>query len=75
MELDAWTDAFRLIQRWRLRLNAAQHARAEPLHNHLDPALLSDADRRGVKNALRQAQHFQARLARDFSIAGSAFGA
>jgi CBS domain-containing protein len=75
VELDAWTDAFRLIQRWRLRLNAGQHARGQPLHNHLDPALLSDAERDVVKNALRQARNLQARLARDFSIAGSTFGA
>ena len=45
--------AFRFIQRLRLGLNAAQQARGEPLHNHLDPATLTDADRRGLKQALR----------------------
>jgi CBS domain-containing protein len=74
VELDAWTGAFRFIQRLRLGLNAAQHARGEALHNHLNPTLLADADRRSLKLALRQARNLQARLARDFSVAGAGFG-
>jgi CBS domain-containing protein len=73
-ELDALVDAFRVIQRLRLGLNAAQHARSEPLHNHLDPAALNDEARRSLKHALRQARNLQARLARDFSVAGAGFG-
>ena len=73
-DLDAWIDAFRVIQRLRLGLNAAQHAGNEPLHNHLDPAALDDEERRSLKHALRQARNLQARLARDFSVAGTGFG-
>ena len=65
-DASAWADAFRLIQGLRLRLNAAQHARGEPLHNHLDPGTLTDGERRDLKQALRQARSLQARLARDF---------
>jgi CBS domain-containing protein len=74
VELAAWADAFRVIQRLRLGLNAAQHAGNEPLHNHLDPAALDDEQRRSLKHALRQARNLQARLARDFSVAGTGFG-
>ena len=73
-DLDAWIDAFRVIQRLRLGLNAAQHARNESLHNHLNPAALNDEERRSLKHALRQARNLQARLARDFSVAGAGFG-
>lgn len=73
-ELDAWADAFRVIQRLRLELNAAQRARNEPLHNYLDPAALDDEERRSLKHALRQARNLHARLARDFSVAGTGFG-
>ena len=67
-ELEAWVDAFRVIQRLRLALNGAQHARGETLHNHLNPATLDEEERRGLKHALRQARNLQARLARDFSV-------
>lgn len=73
-ELDAWTDAFRVIQRLRLALNAAQHARGELLHNQLNPVGLSDGERRSLKHALRQARNLQGRLARDFSVTGAGFG-
>jgi CBS domain-containing protein len=73
-ELDAWASGFRVIQRLRLGLNAAQHAQNEPLHNHLNPAALEDEERRSLKHALRQARNLQARLARDFSVAGGGFG-
>ena len=74
VELDAWADGFRVIQRLRMGLNAAQHAGNEPLHNHLNPAALDDKERRSLKHALRQARNLQARLARDFSVAGAGFG-
>jgi len=75
VERDAWTDAFGLIQRLRLALNAAQHARGEPLHNHLNPAALDDGERQRLKHALRQARNLQARLTRDFSVPAAGFGA
>jgi CBS domain-containing protein len=75
VERDAWTDAFGLIQRLRLALNAAQHARGAPLHNHLNPADLGDGERQRLKHALRQARNLQARLARDFSLTATGFGA
>jgi len=74
-ERDAWADAFGVIQRRRLALNAAQHAQGAPLDNHLDPVALGDGERRALKHALRQARNLQARLARDFSVAGAGFGA
>jgi CBS domain-containing protein len=74
-EAEAWAEAFRFIQLLRLRLNAAQRARGEPLHNHLDPGTLNDLERHVLKEALRQARHLQSRLARDFSVTGASFGA
>ena len=73
-ELASWANAFRVIQRLRLALNGAQHARGEMLHNHLDPATLVEEERRGLRHALRQARNLQARLARDFSVPGAGFG-
>ena len=73
-ELEEWVGAFRVIQRLRLALNGAQHARGEALHNHLNPATLDEEERRGLKHALRQARNLQGRLARDFSIVGAGFG-
>jgi CBS domain-containing protein len=72
---DAWTRSFRTLQELRLVLNAVQHERGEPLHNHLDPATLTDGERRRLRDALRQARNLQSRLARDFSVAGTGFGA
>jgi CBS domain-containing protein len=75
VEVDAWREAFRFIQLLRLKLNAAQRARGEPLHNHLNPATLNDLERRILREALRQARKLQGRLARDFAVAGAGFGA
>ena len=74
-EAEAWAGAFRFIQLLRLRLNAAQRARGDPVHNHLDPATLNELERRMLKEALRQARNLQSRLIRDFSLTGAAFGA
>jgi CBS domain-containing protein len=73
-DLDAWTGAFRILQAARLGLNADQQTRGVPLHNHLDPATLGEDARRRLKEALRQARNLQARLARDFAVAGAGFG-
>jgi CBS domain-containing protein len=75
VEVDAWCEAFRFIQALRLRLNAAQSACGEPLHNHLNPATLNDLERRILREALRQARKLQSRLARDFAVASASFGA
>ncbi len=75
VEIEAWCEAFRFIQTLRLRLNAAQNARGEPLHNHLNPATLNDLQRRILREALRQARKLQSRLARDFAVASASFGA
>jgi CBS domain-containing protein len=74
-EAEAWREAFRFIQLLRLRLNAAQSGRGEPLHNHLDPGSLNELERRILKEALRQARKLQGRLARDFPLRSSGFGA
>jgi len=74
VELEAWVDAFRVIQRRRLALNGAQLARGGALHNHLGPTTLNDEERQRLKYALRQARNLQARLARDFSVPGAGFG-
>jgi CBS domain-containing protein len=71
----AWREAFEFIQRLRLESNAAQRARGEPLHNHLDPAELNEFDRRVLKEALRQGRSLQSHLTRDFSVANASFGA
>jgi CBS domain-containing protein len=73
-ERESRADAFRTLQRLRLSLNADQHARRLPLHNHLDPATLDGGARRALKHALRQARSLHARLARDFAIPGAGFG-
>ena len=75
LEVDAWCEAFRFIQALRLRLNAAQRARGEPMHNHLNPATLNDLERRILREALRQARTLQSRLTRDFAVVNASFGA
>jgi CBS domain-containing protein len=74
-DLDAWRDAFAFIQRLRLRLNAAQRQRGQPVHNHLDPATLERDERRRLKAALSQARALQQRMRRDLALQGGAFGA
>ena len=71
----AWAEAFRYLQFLRLRENAAQRARGEPLHNHLDPAKLNELERRILREALRQARNLQSRLTRDFAVTNATFGA
>lgn len=75
IEVEGWQEAFRFLQLVRLRLNAAQRARGEALHNHLNPGDLDEPDRRALKDALRQARKLQTRLARDFGVPGAGFGA
>jgi CBS domain-containing protein len=70
-ETAARCDAFRAIQRIRLRLHTEQAARGEPMHNFLDPYRLNAIDRRILKESLIQARSLQSRLARDFSGGGT----
>ncbi len=74
-EVESWREAFRFVQLLRLKLNSAQRSRGEPLHNHLNPAALDELERGMLKQALRQARKLQNRLARDFALTGTAFGA
>ena len=71
LEIAAWRDAFRTIQRLRLRLNTEQLAQGAAMHNFLDPDTLNDLDRNMLKESLRQARNLQSRLARDFSLGGT----
>jgi CBS domain-containing protein len=75
IDVEGWAEAFRFLQLVRLRLNAAQRKRGEPLHNHVDPAMLNDLERRILKEAFRQARKLQSRLTRDFAVTGATFGA
>ncbi len=67
-EAAAWCDAFRAIQRRRLRLNTEQLAAGTVVHNFLDPYALNTLDRNILKEALGQARSLQSRLSRDFAM-------
>ena len=67
-EVEAWTDAFHLLQLLRLRHQQAQMARDELPDNHLDPDLLNNLDRRILKEALHMAKSLQTRLALDYQL-------
>lgn len=66
-EMAAIVDAFFYIQKLRLRMQANPQIRAE-VANRLDPATLNDFERRGLKEALRQARRLQQRLALDYGL-------
>jgi CBS domain-containing protein len=70
-ETAAWRDAFYVIQRLRLALNAEQIRAGDATHNFLDPDTLNTLDRNLLREALRQARSLQSRLARDFSLGGT----
>jgi len=61
-EVDSWVQAFQFIQLLRLRLQHRQRRNGEPPGNRIDPAALSDLDRRILKEAFRQARKLQNRL-------------
>jgi CBS domain-containing protein len=64
-EMAAIVDAFFYVQKLRLRIQAAPQTRAETA-NRLDPATLNDFERRGLKEALRQARRLQQRVKLDY---------
>jgi len=70
-ETAARCDAFRTVQRLRLRHQTAQLARGEAMHNYVDPYRLNAIDRKVLKEALHQGRSLQDRLARDFSLGGT----
>jgi CBS domain-containing protein len=66
-EMAAIVDAFFFIQKQRLRIQARPETPSEHA-NRLDPATLNDFERRGLKEAFRQARKLQQRLALDYNL-------
>jgi CBS domain-containing protein len=66
-EMGAIVDAFLHIQELRLRIQADPRTRPESA-NLLDLAMLNAFERRGLKEALRQARRLQQRLALDYGL-------
>jgi len=73
--VQAWIEAFLLIQALRLRLQDALGRRNEAIHNHIDPDSLNDLQLRILKESMRQARRLQSRLAGDHSLGPSGVGA
>ena len=59
-------DAFRSLRGIRLRVQAQARQAGAAQPNHLDPASLSELERRILKEAFRQARKLQQRLAVDY---------
>jgi CBS domain-containing protein len=68
LEVEAWVEAFLFIQILRLRRQHADGRAGVPLTNRIDPAGLNELQRRTLKEALRQAQRLQQRLALDYQL-------
>jgi CBS domain-containing protein len=66
-EMAAIVDAFFHIQKLRLRIQADPQVPPENA-NRLEPASLNAFERRGLKEALRQARRLQQRLALDYGL-------
>ena len=66
-EMAAIVDAFFFIQKLRLRMQA-EPGRAPQAANRLDPDTLNAFERRGLKEAFRQARRLQQRLALDYGL-------
>jgi CBS domain-containing protein len=63
----AIVDAFFHVQKLRLRIQADPQVPPENA-NRLEPASLNAFERRGLKEALRQARRLQQRLALDYGL-------
>jgi CBS domain-containing protein len=63
----AIVDAFFFIQKLRLRIQARPEAQVHDA-NRLDPRSLNAFERRGLKEAFRQARRLQQRLALDYDL-------
>jgi CBS domain-containing protein len=66
-EMAAIVEAFFFIQKLRLRIQARPEAQAHAA-NRTDPRTLNDFERRGLKEAFRQARRLQQRLALDYDL-------
>ncbi len=66
MEVASAVDAFHFVQQLRLRAQLAGGEQARASANRLNPATLSEIDRRILKESLRQARRLQERLALDY---------
>jgi CBS domain-containing protein len=66
-EMAAIVDAFFYVQKLRLRIQADPNVRGESA-NRLEPSALNAFERRGLKEALRQARRLQQRLALDYGL-------
>ena len=67
-EIEAWVDAFLVLQRLRLKRQHLEYVKGEPMNNRLDPYRLHELDRLMLKESLRQAKKVQARLALDYQL-------
>jgi CBS domain-containing protein len=67
-EMAAIVDAFFFIQRLRLRIQAQPGIQSRESANRINPRTLNDFERRGLKEALRQARKLQQRLALDYNL-------
>ena len=67
-EIEAWIDAFLILQRLRLKHQHLEYSNGRPMSNRLDPYRLHELDRLLLKGSLRQAKQAQARLALDYRL-------
>lgn len=67
-EAEAWADAFRIIQLWRMRHHHQQTQAGFDPDNHIDPGSLNELDQRILKEAFRQARQLQAVLAMAYDL-------
>lgn len=65
-DVEKWIDAFYFIQQLRLKNQQQSYRHGDEMHNHINPAQLSRADRSSLIDALRRAQALQHRLALDY---------
>ncbi|OZG72604.1 cyclic nucleotide-binding protein [Hahella sp. CCB-MM4] len=67
-DADAWEEAYSFIQLLRLRHHLAQKSHGKALSNLVDPDDLNQLDERILKEAFRQAQRLQRKLAWNFQL-------
>jgi CBS domain-containing protein len=68
LEMAAIIDAFFLIQKLRLRIQARPGGEPPETANRIDPAALNAFERRSLKEAFRQGRKLQQRLALDYDL-------
>jgi CBS domain-containing protein len=67
-EMAAIVDAFFFIQKLRLRIQTRPETHSHESANQIDPRMLNDFERRGLKEAFRQGRKLQQRLALDYDL-------